>query len=108
MLKMYRIGHWFYCHNLKAVSRFFEKLIHVLWAAQIPMSCEIGNNVIFPHSGLGCVFYPGVKIGDGSQIYQNVTLGRKDAVCGMRFYPEIGKNCVIGAGACVLGGGNNP
>lgn len=99
MLKFRRIGHWCYCHKLIIIARLFEKLIHFIWTAQIPMSCEIRKDVVFCHGGMGCVLHPNVVIDEGTWIMQNVTLGEKDSR-----YPIIGKGCLIGAGAVVLGG----
>lgn len=39
------------------------------------------------------------KIGRGCRIYQNVTIGEVGGKA-----PEIGENCLIGAGACIVGG----
>lgn len=46
--------------------------------------------------GIGIVLHQYSKIGDGTKICQNVTIGN-----GMG--PKVGKNCIIGSGACVLG-----
>lgn len=47
----------------------------------------------------GVVFVHKLFIGEGTIIYQNVTLGGYKGQYG----PTIGKNCIIGAGAVVLG-----
>ena len=54
----------------------------------------------------GIVIHHKSTIGDNTVIYQNVTLGGRNGKPG----PRVGKNCVIGAGACILGDieiGNN-
>lgn len=47
----------------------------------------------------GVVFVHKLTIDEGTIIYQHVTLGGYKG----QFGPTIGKNCVIGAGAVVLG-----
>ena len=67
---------------------------------------RIGKNVILAHNGLGVVINRNAIIGEGSIIFQNVTIGGRDG----RGAPIIGKNCFIGPGVCILGGvkiGNN-
>ena len=50
---------------------------------------------------MGIVIHQDSIIGDGTIIYQNVTIGRKDT--SNQGAPVIGKNCIIGAGAAVIG-----
>jgi serine O-acetyltransferase len=43
-------------------------------------------------------------VGDGSTIYQGVTLGGTSTVKGAKRHPTLGRNVIVGAGAKVLGG----
>lgn len=45
----------------------------------IPAAVEIGCEFRLLHYGMGTVIYPEVTIGDRVRIYQQVTVGRKDA-----------------------------
>lgn len=47
----------------------------------------------------GIVIHQKSRIGENTLIYQNVTLGGRKGSSG----PIVGKNCVIGSGACILG-----
>lgn len=58
-----------------------------------------------PHGLLGIFISRYARIGEGCWIYQNVTIGEVN-----RKAPSIGNNCLIGAGAIIIGGvriGNN-
>lgn len=52
-----------------------------------------------PHGLHGIYISRYAKIGRGYRIYQNVTIGKVGGKA-----PEIGENCLIGAGACIVGG----
>lgn len=45
----------------------------------VPAEVRIGNGLQLVHYGFGTVIYPEVTIGDRVRIYQQVTIGRKDA-----------------------------
>ena len=65
----------------------------------------IGNGAILegkpvlPHGLHGVYISRYATIGAGCWIYQNVTIGEVDRVA-----PQIGANCLIGAGAVLVGG----
>lgn len=68
----------------------------------------IGPGLSLPHP-IAIVIGDDVEIGQGVTIYQNVTIGRRDAHTSGQ-YPRIGDNVVIYAGACLVGAiriGNN-
>ena len=52
-----------------------------------------------PHGLHGIYISRYAEIGAGCRIYQNVTIGEV-----RRLAPKIGKNCLIGAGAVIIGG----
>lgn len=61
------------------------------------------GNVEIAH-GIGIVIHQSSVVGDGTKIYQNVTIGSGE------HGPRIGDNCILGAGCCILGDiviGNN-
>jgi serine O-acetyltransferase len=87
------------------ISRFSCKILvfrHAFWSvvtgADIPLNCQIGGGLLIPHPN-GIVIHPAAKIGVNCLIFQQVTIGIRDA----RGFPEIAGHVDIGAGAKVLG-----
>lgn len=74
--------------------------------------CDIGNldkllanNTIFGHP-YGIVISSAASIGENCTIFQHVTIGAKNVDDGERnpdYYPKIGNNVVIYAGATIIG-----
>lgn len=66
--------------------------------------CKIGKNLSLPHPQ-NIIIGNYVEIGDNCKIFQDVTLGLKetDGKSNPEYYPIVGDNCVICAGAKVLG-----
>ena len=65
----------------------------------------IKNLPVLPHGLQGIFISRYAEIGENCRIYQNVTIGEVN-----REAPVIGDNCLIGAGAVIIGGiriGNN-
>ena len=65
----------------------------------------IKGNLSLPHGLHGIFISRYAQIGNGCWIYQNVTIGEVN-----RQAPQIGDNCLIGAGAVIIGAvriGNN-
>nr|WP_314757700.1 serine O-acetyltransferase [uncultured Lachnoanaerobaculum sp.] len=94
-IKIYRIERWFYNHKIKFLAKIFYRVNFILCNCSIPPTTKIGRGVTIPHS-IGVVIHQWSEIGDNTTIYQNVTIGNSNG-------PKIGKNCIIGSGACVLG-----
>jgi serine O-acetyltransferase len=87
------------------ISRFLCKILvlrHAFWSvvtgADIPLSCQIGGGLLIPHPN-GIVIHPSAKIGVNCLIFQQVTIGIRDA----NGVPEISGHVDIGAGAKILG-----
>src|SRR5882762_2653923 len=80
----------------------FIALRHRFWSvvtgAEIPLTCQIGGGLLVPHPN-GIVIHPDAKIGVNCLIFQQVTVGIRDA----SGHPEIGGHVDIGAGAKILG-----
>lgn len=62
---------------------------------------EFDGEIQMIHNGLGCVI-AAKRIGDGTQIYQNVTIGSGHGEY-PNVFPTIGRNCKIYSGAVVIG-----
>lgn len=97
-MKFYRLERWFYLHKMKICASLTFRFMQVFLGCTIPYTCDIRGGVQIAHWH-GVVFVHLLTIGEGTVIYQNVTLGGYKG----QFGPTIGKNCVIGAGAVVLG-----
>ena len=97
-IKMYRIERWLYLHKMRLCAAMVFRFMQLILGCTIPFSCDIRAGVQIAHYH-GVVFVHHLTIGEGSIIYQHVTLGGYKGQYG----PTIGKNCVIGAGAVVLG-----
>jgi serine O-acetyltransferase len=82
------------CKILVLRHRFWS----VVTGADIPLNCQIGGGLLIPHPN-GIVIHPDAQIGVNCLIFQQVTVGTRDA----RGNPEIGGHVDIGAGAKILG-----
>lgn len=102
-----------YCQN-----RFLKKIISFFVITLLNRSCSyIGSGTIiqeqpiFPHGINGILISSGAKIGKGSVIFHQVTIGSNNIGDSNKIgSPIIGDNCYIGAGAKIIGNikiGNN-
>ena len=98
--RYFRKANWCWKHHIPVLPGLIMRVCRVIYSIDLPYTCEIGKNVVFQHNGLGCVIHSRAVIGEGTEIYQNVTIGGRNG----RGHPIIGKNVFIGAGACILGG----
>lgn len=73
-------------------------LLRVQYGFELSRNAKVGKKVVFNHRGMGTVIAPDSIIGDGTWIEHHVTLGIRHS--GDKIL--IGKNCYIGAYACIL------
>ncbi len=103
-LLIYRIAsHLHRCGHRRLARYCFDRL-QKDFGVYIHPDAEIGPGLRLPHP-VGIVIGQGVKIGRNAVIYQNSTLGgarRGDSETGN--YPQIGDDCLLFAGAVVIGG----
>lgn len=97
-IKFYKVERWLYCHGMKRLAVMWFHMMQLVLGCTIPPSCDIEDGVIIAHFH-GIVMNHILHIGSQTIVYQNVTLG---GVKG-RYGPNIGRNCIIGAGAVILG-----
>ena len=97
-IKFYRVERWLYLHNMVILAKLVYRFMQICLGCTIPYTCDIAENVEIAHWH-GIVFNNICYVGSGSIVYQNVTLGGVNG----RHGPHIGMNCIIGAGAVVLG-----
>lgn len=104
-LFFYRLSNWLYRIKIPLLPLIFTRIIQILYAIDIDYKASIEGGVIIVH-GIGLIIGEGVAIASGTVLYHGVTLGRKTQG---KYTPEgdgfpiIGSNCVIGAGAKLLG-----
>lgn len=96
-------AHACYCRRYRRLARMFEVISMMLSSHAVSAEIEIGDGSKFWHHGLGCVAWSGVHIGNNCKIFQNVTFGNKFGIQIENRGGHVGDNCVIGAGAVILG-----
>lgn len=90
------------------VKKYLCKIIRKHYGAGIPICPDI-NRFATPHGFYGIFISQRAKIGEGCTIYQQVTIGSNDFL-NSRGASTVGNNCLIGAGAKIIGNvrvGNN-
>ena len=100
VIKLYRIYHWLWFKHFKFLSKMLYVITKIIFNCNIPPTTILGKNVNIAHAS-GIIIHQNAKIGDNVIIYQNVTIGRRNGK--ISDAPTIGNNCIIGAGACILG-----
>ncbi|MFD2584181.1 serine O-acetyltransferase [Pedobacter vanadiisoli] len=104
-LFFYRISNKLYRWKIPIIPLILTRIIQVFYAIDIDFKAEIAGGIIIIH-GVGIVIGQGGKIGTGTIIYHGVTLGRKRQLIEVTTgdgYPVVGENCVLGAGAKLVG-----
>ena len=103
VVRWYYLSRYFYLKKIPVLPKLIHHLIRIIFACDVKYTADIGKNVGFFHNGLGVVIHKFAKIGDGTVIYQNVTIGGNGKSEAENGIPHIGKNVFIGAGAVILG-----
>lgn len=96
--QLYQQKHYYLARLLKTIN-------FLVFHAVLPYEAEIEKDIKLGHYGLGIVVHPNVKIGHNVTIYHHVTLATETWV-GSEYKIAIGNNVTIGAGAVILGRGN--
>lgn len=100
LMKMYKRYRKLYLNKHTFGANILYRISFLAFGSSIPPSVDLGKDVNFGHP-MGIVIHQDSIIGDETIIYQNVTIGRKDT--SSQGAPVIGKNCIIGAGAAIIG-----
>ncbi len=98
---VHRLAHILYRHRLFWLSRFISYIVRWLTGIDIHPGATLGRGIFIDH-GTGVVIGQTAIVGDGTLIYQGVTLGGTGKQLGKR-HPTLGKNVIVGAGAKILG-----
>ena len=107
----YRIARLFYLRKIPYIPRILTERAHRLTGIDIHPGATIGESFCIDH-GTGVVIGETSSIGNRVKIYQGVTIGAKSfepdgkggVVKGKKRHPDIGDDCIIYAGATILGG----
>ena len=99
----YRRANFFYRHNMKLIARIISQNAKRRTGIEIHPAATIAPGVFIDH-GMGVVIGETAVIETGCVIYQGVTLGGTGKDKGKKRHPTIKHDCVISAGAKVLGG----
>ncbi len=100
-LAWHRVAAFFYKIKLKLLARIISQTAKFFTGIEIHPLAKIASGVFIDH-GSGVVIGETCEIGSGCVLYQGCTLGGTGKQGGKR-HPTLGKNCVISAGAKVLG-----
>lgn len=100
-LQSYRISHWLWNQNRKALALYLQSQITIVFSVDIHPAAKIGHGVMFDHA-TGIVIGSTSVIENDVSIMQMVTLGGTGKESGDR-HPKIREGVMIGTGATILG-----
>ena len=94
--------HWLWEHGHRSLARVLSQITRHITGVEIHPAAQIGKHFFIDHA-MGVVIGETTIVGDNCVLYQGVTLGGTGKEKGKR-HPTIEKDCIISAGAKVLGG----
>lgn len=100
-LSFHRTASFLYKIKLKLLARIVSQFAKFMTGIEIHPAAKIAGGVFIDH-GQGVVIGETAEVGEGTVLYQGCTLGGTGKEKGKR-HPTVGKDCVIGAGAKILG-----
>ncbi len=100
-LSWHRFANALYRVRLKLPARIVSQTARFFTGIEIPPAAKIEAGVFIDH-GAGVVIGETAFVGSGTVLYHGATLGGTGKQKGKR-HPTVGRNCVISAGAKVLG-----
>jgi len=100
-LRSHRFANWLFRHKLKLWARIVSQHSKKVTGIEIHPAAKIAPGVFIDH-GAGVVIGETAEVGTGTVLYQGCTLGGTGKETGKR-HPTVGENCVISAGAKILG-----
>lgn len=110
VIVVHRVGHWAYHRiHIPIIRQVALLIVHVmrvvcmgLTQCEIASKTDIGPRLHLAHGGSGVVVHADARIGADCTIWQHVTIGGKNGGV-----PVIGDGVLVGAGAVILGGGQD-
>ena len=100
-IQSYRITHYLWNQNRKALALYLQNQISVAFDVDIHPAAKIGHGIMFDHA-TGIVVGETSVIENDVSILQGVTLGGTGKESGDR-HPKVREGVMIGAGAKILG-----
>lgn len=100
-LQAYRIAHWLWGQDRKALAIYLQNQISVTFGVDIHPAARIGHGIMLDHA-TGIVIGETAIVENDVSILQSVTLGGTGKTCGDR-HPKVREGVMIGAGAKILG-----
>jgi serine O-acetyltransferase len=97
----HRVIHPLYRAGVPLLPRFLAQVTRFFTGVEIHPGAKLGKGVFIDH-GMGVVIGETAEVGEGSTIYQGVTLGGTSLSHGKR-HPTLGRNVTVGVNAAVLG-----
>jgi serine O-acetyltransferase len=94
-----------YQRNIPLIPSLLKLINFFFFHAVLPYQAEIEKDIKLEHYGLGVVIHPNVKIGHRVKIYHHVTLATETFI-GSEYKIFIGNDVTIGAGAMIIGRGD--
>lgn len=94
-----------YQRKIPIIPRILKTINFLVFHAILPYQAQINKDIDLAHYGLGIVIHPNVKIGERVKIYQHVTLATTTWI-GSPHKIIVGNDVIIGAGAAIIGRGN--
>ena len=100
-LSKHRLANFFWRIRFKLLAEWISQRTKRKTGIEIHPAAKIAPGVFIDH-GQGVVIGETAEIGTGTVLYQGCTLGGTGKETGKR-HPTVGENCVISAGAKILG-----
>lgn len=100
-LQTYRVAHWLWTHDRRAMALFLQNRMSELFAVDIHPAARIGKGVFVDHA-TGIVIGETAVVEDDVSMLHGVTLGGTGKEIGDR-HPKIRRGVLISVGAKVLG-----
>lgn len=94
-----------YQRKIPIIPRILKTINFLVFHTILPYQAQINKDIDLAHYSLGIVIHPNVKIGERVKIYQHVTLAAETWI-GSPYKIIIGNDVIIGAGAAIVGRGN--
>lgn len=100
-LQSYRVAHWLWKQDRKALAIYLQNEISVVFGVDIHPAAKVGCGIMLDHA-TGIVIGETAVVENDVSILQSVTLGGTGKAGGDR-HPKVRQGVMIGAGAKILG-----
>ncbi len=97
----YRIANKLWRSDSLLLARLISQFARFITGVEIHPGARIARRVFIDH-GMGVVIGETASVGEGCILYQGAVLGGTSLAKTIR-HPQLGKNVVVGAHACILG-----